>query len=61
MIEYQILGGLFDLDKKILREKEINNLMLQDSFWNDREESDKTVLELKNIKNIIKTTRFYSV
>ena len=42
MIEYQILGGLFDLDKKILREKEINNLMLQDSFWNDREESDKT-------------------
>ena len=27
--------------------------MLQDSFWNDREESDKTVLELKNIKKII--------
>ena len=32
--------------------------MLQDSFWNDREESDKTVLELKNIKNIIERMNY---
>ena len=31
MIEYQILGGLFDLDKKILRAKEINNLPKNDT------------------------------
>ena len=53
MIRLKFLGGLFDLDNKILREKEINNLMLKSDFWNDRETADKMVSELKYIKNII--------
>ena len=48
-----ILGGLFDLDGKIKRVEEINNLMLDSSFWNDRESSEKIVSELKRDKNII--------
>ena len=52
-IRLKFLGGLFDLDNKILREKEINNLMLKSDFWNDRETADKMVSELKYIKNII--------
>ena len=53
MIGLKFLGGLFDLDNKILREKEINDLMLKSDFWNDRETADKMVSELKYIKNII--------
>mgnify|MGYP003029479539 FL=1 len=41
---------------KIKREKEINELMLQPSFWDNRDAADKLVGELKYIKNII--TRF---
>ena len=48
-----ILGGLFDLDSKIKRVEEINNLMLDSSFWDDRASSEKIVSELKHDKNII--------
>ena len=48
-----ILGGLFDLDSKIKRVEEINNLMLASSFWDDRISSEKLVSELKHDKNII--------
>ena len=36
-----------------MSEKEINELMLQPSFWDNRETADKLVGELKYIKNII--------
>ena len=52
-IKLIILGGLFDLDSKIKRVEEINNLMLEGSFWDDREASDRLVSELKYDKNII--------
>ena len=52
-IKLIILGGLFDLDNKIKRVEEINNLMLEGSFWDDRETSDRLVSELKYDKNII--------
>ena len=52
-IKLIILGGLFDLDSKIKRVEEINNLMLEGSFWDDRETSDRFVSELKYDKNII--------
>ena len=52
-IKLIILGGLFDLDGKIKRVEEINNLMLESSFWDDRETSDRLVSELKYDKNII--------
>lgn len=53
MIKFQILGGLFDLNGKTLREKEINEMMLDVSFWNNREEADRLVVELKNLKSMI--------
>ena len=52
-IKLIILGGLFDLDSKNKRVEEINNLMLEGSFWDDRETSDRLVSELKYDKNII--------
>ena len=54
------LGGLFDLDSKIEREKVINELMLDSSFWDDREEANKLVSELKNIKNIVNSVNSIS-
>lgn len=48
-----ILGGPFDLEGKIKRVEEINNLMLESSFWDDRDTSDRLVSELKYDKNII--------
>ena len=52
-IKLIILGGIFDLDGKIKRVEEINNLMLESSFWDNRETSDRLVSELKYDKNII--------
>ena len=60
MIRLKFLGGLFDLDNKIKREKEINELMLKSDFWNDRETADKMVSELKYIKNIISSVSILS-
>ena len=47
------LGGLFELDNKVEREKEINDLMISPAFWDDREKADKLMIELKSIKSII--------
>ena len=43
MREQIFLGGLFDLDNKIKRVEEINKLMLNSSFWDDRETADRVV------------------
>ena len=48
-----ILGGLFDLDVKKKRIKEINELMLDSSFWNDSVIANKLMVELKNNKSVI--------
>ncbi len=48
-----LFGGLFDVDSKIKREKEINELMLDSFFWNDKDKANKIVEELKNIKSVI--------
>lgn len=48
-----ILGGLFDLDSKIDREKEISNLMVDNSFWNDADSAAKLIEEHKRLKEII--------
>ena len=60
MIKLMIFGGLFDVDGKIRREKEINEMMLSSSFWDDRDKADKLVIELKNIKNIIDRVKVLS-
>ena len=48
-----LFGGLFDVDEKIKREKEIDKMMLDSSFWDDREKANKIIEELKYIKNLI--------
>ncbi len=48
-----ILGGLFDLDSKKIRNEEINELILDSSFWNDSVTANKLVSELKTNKSII--------
>lgn len=53
MREQIFLGGLFDLDNKIKRVEEINKLMFNSSFWDDRETADRVVQELKVTKEII--------
>ncbi|MGM9881791.1 MAG: peptide chain release factor 2 [Bacilli bacterium] len=49
-------GGHFDIDNKIKRENQINKLMLNPSFWDNREEADKLIRELKEIKDITSKT-----
>ena len=48
-----ILGGLFDLDVKKNRIKEIDELMLDTSFWNNSEIANKLVMEVKKLKDIV--------
>ena len=47
------LGGLFDLEAKKNRVKELEQLMLDSSFWDDSEVANKLVSEFKNVKNIV--------
>ena len=52
MIKLCSLGGLFDLEKKKQRVNEIEARMLDSNFWNDTENANRLVTELKNIKFI---------
>ncbi len=60
MIRLICLGGLFDLDSKIKRESEINKLMLDSSFWNDKDRAEGVMSELKSIKSIIASVNYLS-
>ena len=44
--------NLFDLDAKKARVEEIDHLMADSSFWNDRKEAQKIIDEQNNLKNI---------
>lgn len=44
--------NLFDLDAKKARVEEIDHLMADSSFWNDRKEAQKIINEQNNLKNI---------
>ncbi len=48
-----IYGGHFEGDKKEEKLKELNNKTLEESFWNNHEESDKVLKEISKIKNNI--------
>lgn len=48
-----ILGGLFDLDSKIKRKEEIENIMSSSSFWDDSDMASKLSYELNSIKSMI--------
>ena len=46
-------GGYFDTDSKNTRIKELETIMQEDGFWNDRNTSEKVIEELNSLKNII--------
>ncbi len=50
MKKLTICGGLFELDNKIERIKEIENKMSKSEFWNDTEEANKLSKELSDLK-----------
>ena len=51
--KYQIYGGIFDIDnKKILLDKD-NSLMSMPNFWDNRDNADKIVKEVSNLKKQI--------
>ena len=47
-----IYGGLFDLDNKILRKEELNNIINSVDFWNSPNKDDN-LKEFNNLNNII--------
>ena len=47
------MGGLFEIDVKVSRIKEIEELMNEDGFWNDVDNANKINQELTNIKKEI--------
>ncbi len=55
MINFWILGGLFDLDSKINRKEEIEKLMLDSSFWDDSDMANELTSELKGINSVIQS------
>jgi peptide chain release factor 2 len=45
-----ICGVIFDVDKKIQKVDELNNLSEAPSFWNDQKSAQKTLQEIKSLK-----------
>ena len=46
-------GGLFDLDSKIKELSSLEKKMLEPNFWDDKEESDKTIEQINFLKKTI--------
>ena len=49
-------GGYFDPQKKLERTKELEDIMNNSNFWNDKRESEKVISELNELKRIINRT-----
>ena len=48
-----IYGGYFDPEDKLKRKQELEEIMLQADFWNDKNESENVINELNNIKSVL--------
>ena len=48
-----IQGGLFDLDSKIKRLKELEGEMTDINFWNDKDNANKVIGEVNELKSVI--------
>ena len=48
-------GGYFDIDRKLEEIKSLEQEMTKPNFWDNKEESDKVISELTNLKNISST------
>lgn len=46
-------GGLFEPEKKQKRIEELETLMNNPNFWNDKKNSEKVISELNNLKKVI--------
>ena len=48
-----IYGGYFEPEKKLERKQELENLMKEANFWDDKRKSEEVINELNSIKNMI--------
>ncbi len=55
----KILGGLFDLENKEFRIQEMDEIMLDPSFWNDQSKAQAIINESKGLKDIV--NEFYAL
>ncbi len=46
-------GGYFDIQKKEIRIKELEDITKQATFWQDKKKVDEIMLELNNLKDIV--------
>lgn len=53
------LGGLFDLENKEFRIQEMDEIMLDPSFWNDQQKAQSIINESKGLKDIV--NEFYAL
>ena len=49
-------GGYFDVETKEKRIKELEQIMQQDGFWDDKRKSERVISELNGLKRIIDRT-----
>lgn len=52
-----IYGGLFEPDKKEIRIKELELLMHEENFWNNKSKSEAIIKELNSIKNSLNNVK----
>ena len=48
-----IYGGYFEPESKLERKKQLEEIMVQPDFWNDKDKSDEVINELNNIKSVV--------
>ena len=48
-----IYGGYFDPEDKLKRKQELEEIMLQADFWNDKNKSENVINELNSIKSVL--------
>lgn len=53
------LGGLFDLENKEFRIQEMDEIMLDPTFWNDQQKAQEIINESKGLKEVV--NEFYSL
>jgi peptide chain release factor 2 len=55
--EFKTYGGHFEPEKKEARIAELENIMNNPNFWNDKRESEKIINESNNLKNKLEKTK----
>ncbi len=51
--KFKILGGLFDLENKEARIQELDEIMVDPSFWDSQEEAQKVINESNALKAVV--------